>query len=47
MNRRDWQIFYSVTDEEMLYIEKVLRIFNGRIVSVKDKPPANLGGKQQ
>jgi len=35
VKRKDWQQFWELTDEDMEKLESLLRIFKGKIVSIK------------
>ena len=37
MKKKDWQKFWELTDEDMEKLETLLRIFKGKIVSIKKK----------
>ena len=35
MNKKTWQQFWEFTDEDMERLEALLRIFKGKIISIK------------
>jgi hypothetical protein len=37
MNKLDWQKYYGFSDSDMLLIEEVLEMFNGKIVAVQEE----------
>jgi hypothetical protein len=36
MNKKQWQLKHSLTDQEMEDLEYLIRLFNGKIVYVED-----------
>jgi len=36
LNRKEWQDFYGFTDGEMDYIAEAVKLFNGKIIAVKE-----------
>lgn len=37
MKKKDWQQFWELTDEDMELLETLLKLFKGKIVSIKKK----------
>jgi hypothetical protein len=37
MKKKDWQKFWELTDEDMELLETLLKLFKGKIVSIKKK----------
>ena len=36
MNKKEWQEYYGLTDQEIEDLTYILKLFNGKIINVRD-----------